>query len=499
MSKTKLVPVMSAVALAATVVLPSAPSAAATFGTAIEVPGTAALNAGGSAGVLSMSCAAPGGCSAGGYYTDGSADAMPFVVGQAGGAWGNAIEVPGFAALPGAADGYLESVSCSSPGNCAASGVFIDAAGFSSPFVVSETSGTWGQAIEVPGTAALNTGGLAAGEQVSCVPGHAGDCAVVGYVDDSSAHLHAFVADETGGTWGQAIEVPGTAALNTGGLASADRVSCPAPGACTLGGKYTNSQRQQVPYVASEQNGTWGTALTVPGITALASGEFAGVNGLSCASPGNCSAAGLYMIGGNDREAYVTAETNGTWAQAEPMPGLAALNQAQRAEVSSLSCTSAGNCAAGGSYGDGRGAFQPFVISQSGGAWGQALEVPGAAVVNKGGVAGVQSLSCTSPGNCVAGGSTTSCPNRHRHLQAFMAREIGGTWGHMYAVPGTRALNTGDNARVNAVACARGGTCSMGGFYQDGTMKTGHVQAFVLSQKLTQASRFRGTGQRSGG
>jgi hypothetical protein len=482
MSRNKLVLAVSAAALAA-VMLPAAPAAAATFGTAIEVPGTAALNAGGSARVLSMSCAASGDCSAGGDYADASGNNLPFVVGEAGGTWGSAIEVPGFAALPSAASGVVESVSCSSPGNCAASGVFSDAAALSSPFVVSETGGTWGQAIEVPGAAALNPGGLSDGEHVSCVPGHAGDCAVVGYYEDGSQHLQAFVAGETGGTWGQAIEVPGTAALNTGGLASADQVSCPAPGRCTLGGKYTNSQQQQIPYVASERNGTWGTARTVPGITGLASGEFAGVEGLACASAGNCSATGLYMPGGSDRELYVTTETNGTWSQAEPMPGLAALNKTLFADVTSLSCASAGDCAAGGFYRDGQGTFQPFVISQSGGVWGQVLEVPGAAVLNKGGAAVVQSVSCASPGNCVGGGDTNPFVNKfHNHFQAFTVRETGGKWQHMLEVPGTPALNTGDVARVNAVACARGGTCSLGGFYQDGTFQTGHDQAFVDSQ-----------------
>src|SRR5215471_4045852 len=39
---------------------------------AIEVPGTAALNTGGNAEVSSVSCAAAGGCAAGGDYFDGS-------------------------------------------------------------------------------------------------------------------------------------------------------------------------------------------------------------------------------------------------------------------------------------------------------------------------------------------------------------------------------------------------------------------------------------------
>src|SRR5215469_15024718 len=45
-----------------------------------EVPGTAKLNADGSAGVSSVSCAAAGNCSAAGTYTDSSRRVQAFVV-----------------------------------------------------------------------------------------------------------------------------------------------------------------------------------------------------------------------------------------------------------------------------------------------------------------------------------------------------------------------------------------------------------------------------------
>jgi hypothetical protein len=48
--------------------------------TAIEVPGTAALNTGGEAAINSVSCAAPHGCAAGGAYRDGSGHHQAFVV-----------------------------------------------------------------------------------------------------------------------------------------------------------------------------------------------------------------------------------------------------------------------------------------------------------------------------------------------------------------------------------------------------------------------------------
>src|SRR5215468_10063916 len=76
-------------------------------------------------------------------------------------------------------------------------------------------SGTWGTAIEVPGTAALNQGGNAQILSVSCAS--AGRCSAGGFYADSSGRWQALVAGETNGTWQAAIEVPGIAALNQGG------------------------------------------------------------------------------------------------------------------------------------------------------------------------------------------------------------------------------------------------------------------------------------------
>jgi hypothetical protein len=52
-----------------------------TWHTAIEVPGTAAVNQGGEAGVA-VSCGAAGECGAGGEYTDSSFHRQAFVVSQ---------------------------------------------------------------------------------------------------------------------------------------------------------------------------------------------------------------------------------------------------------------------------------------------------------------------------------------------------------------------------------------------------------------------------------
>jgi hypothetical protein len=92
------------------------------------------------------------------------------------------------------------------------------------------------------------------------------------------------------------------------------------------------------------------------------------------------------------------------------------------AAISTLSCASAGNCSAGGYYTDQPGSRQAFVVNQANGTWGNAEEVPGTAAVNTGGSAAINRLSCASAGNCSAGGYYRACSG----YEAFVVNEANG-------------------------------------------------------------------------
>jgi hypothetical protein len=154
------------------------------------------------------------------------------------------------------------------------------------------------------------------------------------------------------------------------------------------------------------------------------------------------------------------------------MPGIAALNAGQFADAVSISCTTSGNCAAGGYYETSTGIMMPFVINKTGGIWGQATAVPGLASLTVGGSA-VESVSCSSARTCVAGG--------YYRRQAMVANEFGGVWHKALLVPGSKALNTGNSAQVLAVSCARGGTCALGGFYSV-VPKSNKTQVFIATR-----------------
>jgi hypothetical protein len=178
------------------------------------------------------------------------------------------------------------------------------------------------------------------------------NCTAGGQYTDSSGDVQAFVADEVDGTWGNAIEVPGSGTLNTGGRAQVDSVSCVSAGNCAAAGEVTLSSPDgdsSQPFAVSEVDGTWGNAIQLPGfppgpVPGTAGGEPGSV--VSCGSAGNCA------------DAYagsVVSEENGTWGEAIPVPGTSGF--IGEIEVNSVSCPPTGACGAAGSPG--------FVVSQN--------------------------------------------------------------------------------------------------------------------------------------
>jgi hypothetical protein len=158
--------------------------------------------------------------------------------------------------------------------------------------------------------------------------------------------------------------MPGLGALNSGWNAEVSSVSCASAGNCAAAGTY--GEPYGLGFVAVEKNGVWGKAADVPGLAAL-DGRLAGANAVSCTSPGNCAAAGFYSnISGGVTQGFVAVERHGRWGKAIEVPGLGALNRGGGVYVSEVSCRPAGGCAAGGSYTDRHHHLQGFVVSQSG-------------------------------------------------------------------------------------------------------------------------------------
>jgi hypothetical protein len=461
---------------------------AGSWGTARGVPDLAALNKGGNAYVNSLSCPSAGNCAAGGSYGGARAGAahvqQAFVAVEREGRWGNAAVVPGLAALSKGGDrgpdAEVDAVSCASPGNCAAGGEYRDQHGHLQGFVVSERDGRWGTASGVPSLAVLNAGGQADVGSVSCPS--AGNCAAGGEYQDRHGHQQGFTVSERDGRWGTAAEIPGLGTLNkgVGGSAAVYQISCASPGNCTAGGIYDATDDESQGFVASEQNGTWSKAIDPPGLGALNKG-FGSVNSVSCFSPGNCAAVGSYSDFNGVPLGFALSQQNGTWHTAIEIPGLGALNKRNYADAGPVSCVRPGYCAAGGYYASANGNLQAFVAVDRNGTWGKATEIPGFGTLSHG-FGGVGSISCASPGNCAAGGFYQG---RHGNSDAFVAVQRNGTWGKAIEIPGLAALGThqpipGSIATgANTMSCAPAGPCTAAGNYLD---RSGKSQGFIVSQ-----------------
>jgi hypothetical protein len=435
--------------------------------------------------LAAISCTSATACTAAGIMIT-PAQAKPpgqnlvFVVSEKNGVWGKAEPIPGLSDLQAGGVGATVSVlSCSSAGNCSAGGLYTDDVGQGQAFVVSERNGIWGSAAEVPGLAALNAGGNATIEQMSCTL--ADGCLAAGtYEGDSSTGQQAFVVQEIGGIWGNAEDILGLDALNTGGFAEVRTLYCVHTGNCTVGGDYNDSSGAQ-PFVAYQNYGEWYAAQTFPDVTAANTGQSASIDSLSCERRGICTGVGTYRTPDGDAHGFFVSEQSYIWNAFQPIPGLAALPKggAASSSIGYLSCPSDGNCTSGGKYVDASGNAQPYLVIQANGIWGNARTLPGLAALGPVHSPVLTGLSCRSVGNCTAVGSY-SVNRKTSAGQVFVVAEQNGKWGKAQALPGSAALSKAGRLYPQALSCGAPGDCSVGGSY---VTLDGRLAPFLATQK----------------
>lgn len=382
------------------------------------------------------------------------------------GQWTAAAPVPGLAALDVGKVAELDDIACASGGNCAAGGSYTAAGGAVEAWIASEVGGTWQPAREVPGTAAMNGGGYASVEYVSCPA--PGECLAVGQAaGELGGAMMTFVATETAsGGWSAATSLgPADAPFVAG-------VSCPRAGACVLGG-----QAGDYPSVRIEDGAGWSAPRALPGLAALSRGDGATLDALSCPTSGNCVVGGSYDGPVNHRsgalveQAFLVAEVNGRWGSAVEVPGIAGLNAGDLAQVLTISCASAGDCAAGGSYQNAAGDTATFVANEVGGRWRAASPVPGTASADRAGGSWVTGLACTAAATCTAVGQVGP--------DGFIASERDGGWGRTGLVPDL----TRDGTSVDQVACRSAGDCVATGSAQLGTAEgDAGTESFAMTE-----------------
>jgi hypothetical protein len=223
--------------------------------------------------------------------------------------------------------------------------------------------------------------------------------------------------DETNGNWA-AVEgdLPANAAPTqpehkfffealscaSAGNCSAVGIYC-AVGNCDTTGNLPGGSTGEEGLLLTESAGTWeaGLEAALPANAATTSPvEF--LRSISCPSAGNCSAVGTYRDASLHTQALLMTQSAGSWSTG--VRGLLPSN-ATDGSVSSVSCPAAGSCTAAGHYSLGNGNSGPLLLTKTDGKWARGMTVvmPGNATSFD--QHSSATVSCASIHDCTAVGS----------------------------------------------------------------------------------------------
>jgi hypothetical protein len=406
-------------------------------------------------------------------------------------AWTKAKQAALPAGATGLPAGYLPTLSCVSAGNCEAGGAYSSANGTVEGMVLNEVNGTWTKptTLVAPANAAANPGLTVYG--LSC--GAIGNCAVVGSYQDSALNIQAFVANEVNQKWSTAKEVSlPVNALGTGQTALVRSVVCMSSGSCSAVGSYLDNATptpRSVGFVVDEVGGSWQNASEISVTSSTNSDPYVTMGQISCSSASNCVAVGSFIDVNDVGQGLLVDQVNGAWSRGVTLTLPANASAYAGASLSEVACVKRSNCAVLGTYNTNTGAVEGLSATESGGQWPRAQELvmPSNAATNPHVfLYGFQGLACATSGNCSLGGQYE---NGAGQFEGFLENENAGAWKSAVALAlPSGAQQAGKNGGVVAISCPRVGSCRAGAAYLD---RTGIYQALVVTE--TNGTWQRGT------
>lgn len=375
---------------------------------AVKAPLPSDAEAAGASGLASVSCGAPDACTAVGTYLDNSGQARGLLVSESGGNWtARSAPLPPDAATP--ADVNLGPVSCAGSDSCVAVGSYVgSSSGQPEALLLSETAGRW-TAIAAPlpadagGPKLQFTGGQLS--SVSC--GSTTECTAVGIYYDGSGNLRGLLISGGGDSW-----TASAAPLPADGLDQGQggdpkwfdltSVACPSAGNCTAVGFYQSLSGEEG-LLLGESGGEW-TATEVQPPRDASTEHLIELDAVACATAGNCAAVGSYDTPSGTGGLLLTEE-NGAWSAGAPAPVPTNTNLAT---LGTVACASSGSCTTAGFYLDSSSHQHPWSLAKGGSGWtGAAAPLPpnwGSGSSTTPGAL-IDSISCPSASDCVAVGS----------------------------------------------------------------------------------------------
>ena len=330
-----------------------------------------------------------------------------------------------------------------------------------------------------------------------------------GAVAAAGAPAGASVSLPPGGSFGTPQPLAGVPGIGmTAPVFEGLRLSCTGVGDCSAIGEYTakaaakGTPAKREAFVVTETNGHWGTPQPIAHLATLNTMGMVDSLRIACSAPGFCLAGGDYVskltATSGFVHPFVVQESKGVWGKARTFDtsGLSAgANGA--GGLDALSCSSAGNCVAGADFGGAQGSV-PFVAIEKNGSWGKPELIPGMAALlgtQKTVVAVPTAVSCADSADCTVIGDYPS----HGRDDEFIATETGGAWTNATPLPGLAALQSTASTRysyVSGLACDSAGTgCTAAGVF---TNPQGQLLPYVLTEvggTWGIVSRLPGTGK----
>lgn len=400
-----------------------------TLGSAAE-PGTYANN------LVGVVCSSPTACTAVGSYGNTTNEEQSAL----GESWNGVSWSVDAAVVPG---GWVASdllgVSCDPTGTCAAVGYYQNGVGTPEGLAESISGGTWTlQAVHDPQSATQGT----YLEGVSCI---SGACLAVGSAYDNNDIVVSLAEYWDGTSW--AMESP---PHPKGASASAlEGVSCTSPTECLAVGWYrTSSGSAELSYADQWDGASWTLMTTANPVTTAGF-----LTGVSCTSPGACTAVGWYENAAGTFAALVDDWNGTSWS----LGSVASVSGSVQSSLAGVSCPQAGACLAVGAYENQSGVTVPLTELESGSTWtaSAAAQPAGAAAAQ------LDSVSCPLVGTCTAVGSSTasigSAPT------ALVESLSGSSWTVAPVSQPTGAAGSS----LNGVSCAPSGPCVAVGVFTE--------------------------------
>ncbi len=370
------------------------------------------------------------------------------VVGETGGdVWSQAVEVTPPSSHALFTEARLDSVACPASGSCVAIGEYLDSSDEDQAMAVSESGGVWGQAIEIPGVVLRSIACRAPGSCVALGTGRSGSVRVMG-------------VSESNGVWGQPqkISLPANDASNY--VVELAPLACTASGPCVAVGDYTDVSHQQRGLGLTESNGVWAPASEITSTPESAADVR--LYSVACPASGPCVAVGM----GSGGLAVGVSESNGKWGTASPIsPPPNPL--AKSTTLRSVACPRSGRCfAVGYDETSSSGGGYAVAVSASGGIWGRASEIAPPSAAGSRASAELRYVACAGSDSCVATGeySDTLGPN------AMAVGETKGEWGQASEITApfdVPSRQSGNRAELEMLACPAMGSCAALGRYWD--------------------------------